>query len=80
MLTEEEKVRYDRQIRIQGFGAEGQERLKEANVLIAGVGALGSAVAMYLGIAGVGSLRIVDRDVVELSNLKRRSAGLIKAL
>ena len=72
MLTEEEKERYDRQIRIPGFGVEGQEKLKKAKVLIAGVGALGTAISTYLGIAGVGCLRIVDGDVVELSNLNRQ--------
>ena len=72
MLTEDEKKRYDRQIRIPGFGVEGQEKLKKARVLIAGVGALGTAISTYLGIAGVGCLRIVDGDVVELSNLNRQ--------
>jgi len=72
MLTEDEKKRYDRQIRISGFGVEGQEKLKRAKVLIAGVGALGTAISTYLGIAGVGCLRIVDGDVVELSNLNRQ--------
>ncbi|MBE0415662.1 MAG: HesA/MoeB/ThiF family protein [Dehalococcoidia bacterium] len=72
MLTEEEKERYDRQIRIQGFGLEGQKKLKQAKVLIAGVGALGTVVSTYLGVAGVGCLRIIDRDVVELSNLNRQ--------
>lgn len=72
MLTEDEKKRYDRQIRISGFGVEGQEKLKKARVLIAGVGALGTAISTYLGIAGVGCLRIVDGDVVELSNLNRQ--------
>ena len=73
MLTEDEKQRYDRQIRISGFGLEGQERLKRARVLVAGVGALGSVISTYLALAGVGSLRIVDGDVVELSNLNRQT-------
>jgi adenylyltransferase/sulfurtransferase len=73
MLTKEEKERYDRQIRIPGFGMEGQEKLKQAKVLIAGVGALGTAISTYLGIAGVGYLRIVDGDTVELSNLNRQT-------
>ena len=72
MLSEEEKERYDRQIRIAGFGIEGQERLKQATVLVAGVGALGTVTSTYLALAGVGCLRIVDFDSVELSNLARQ--------
>lgn len=72
MLTDEERERYDRQIRLPGFGVEGQEKLKRARVLVAGVGALGTAVSAYLAVAGVGCLRIVDGDVVELSNLNRQ--------
>lgn len=72
MLREEEKQRYDRQIRIQGFGEEGQKKLKEASVLVAGIGGLGTVISMYLGVAGVGRLRIVDGEVVELSNLNRQ--------
>lgn len=72
MITEDEKTRYDRQITVPGFGVKGQEKLKQAQVLIAGVGALGTAISTYLGIAGVGCLRIVDEDVVELSNLSRQ--------
>jgi len=64
--------RYDRQIMIEGFGEEGQEKLKKARVFIAGAGGLGSPAAIYLAAAGVGSLRIVDRDKVELSNLNRQ--------
>lgn len=72
MLTDEERERYDRQTRLPGFGVEGQERLKRARVLVAGVGALGTAISTYLAVAGVGCLRIVDGDVVELSNLNRQ--------
>jgi len=72
MLTEEEKQRYDRQLRIQGFGVEGQKKLRQARVLIAGIGGLGTLISTYLGVAGVGSLRIVDKDIVELSNLNRQ--------
>jgi len=64
--------RYDRQIIIDGFGIGGQERLKHSRVLIAGAGGLGSAISIYLAIAGVGSLRIVDKDEVSLSNLNRQ--------
>ena len=70
MLSERELKRYDRQIRI--FGAEGQERLKDARAFIAGAGGLGSPIALYLAAAGVGEIVIADRDTVELSNLNRQ--------
>jgi adenylyltransferase/sulfurtransferase len=72
MLTAAEIERYDRQILIEGFGEKGQERLREARLLIAGAGGLGSPVAIYLTAAGVGRIRIVDHDRVELSNLNRQ--------
>ncbi|MFC1953862.1 ThiF family adenylyltransferase [Chloroflexota bacterium] len=72
MLTTEEITRYDRQIMIRGFGEEGQEKLKQAKVLIAGSGGLGSPIAIYLAVTGVGTIRIVDHDSVELSNLNRQ--------
>jgi adenylyltransferase/sulfurtransferase len=72
MLTPEERTRYDRQIIIPGFGEEGQEKLKRARVVIAGSGGLGSPAAIYLAAAGIGTIRIIDHDVVELSNLNRQ--------
>jgi molybdopterin/thiamine biosynthesis adenylyltransferase len=72
MLTGDERERYDRQIMIRGFGQTGQEKLKRAKVFIAGAGGLGSAAATYLTAAGVGVIRIVDGDRVELSNLNRQ--------
>ncbi len=72
MLTIEELERYKRQISIEGFGEEGQEKLKQAKVFIAGAGGLGSPVSIYLMAAGVGVIRIVDHDRVELSNLNRQ--------
>ena len=72
MLTTNELARYDRQIMIKGFGEEGQEKLKRAKVIIAGGGGLGSPSAIYLAAAGVGMIRIVDHDRVELSNLNRQ--------
>ena len=72
MLTGDERERYDRQIIIRGFGEEGQEKLKRARVIIAGSGGLGSPIAIYLTAAGVGTIRIVDHDRVELSNLNRQ--------
>lgn len=72
MLTAEELERYGRQIIIGGFGEEGQEKLKRTKVFIAGTGGLGSPVSIYLVAAGVGMVRIVDHDKVELSNLNRQ--------
>jgi molybdopterin/thiamine biosynthesis adenylyltransferase len=72
MLTDKELQRYDRQIMIYGFGREGQEKLKKTKAFIAGVGGLGSPVSIYLAAAGVGTLRIADHDVVDLSNLNRQ--------
>jgi len=71
-LSEDEIERYDRQLRIPSFGAEAQIKLKKSSVLVAGVGGLGSAAAIYLTAAGVGKLRIVDHGEVELSNLNRQ--------
>src|SRR5215204_259450 len=65
--------RYSRQILFSGIGEEGQRRLRAARVLIVGCGALGSAHAESLARAGVGHLRIVDRDFVEPSNLQRQT-------
>lgn len=70
MLTDEERKRYHRQI--LWFGEEGQQKLKEARVLIVGAGGLGSVIASYLAAAGVGALRIADCDTVEESNLNRQ--------
>lgn len=72
--TEEKfEERYSRQILFPGIGAEGQRRLSAARVAIVGCGATGSALASLLARAGVGTLRIIDRDYVEASNLQRQS-------
>jgi len=65
--------RYSRQVLFPGIGKKGQERLAAARVAIVGCGATGSAIASLLGRAGVGTLRIIDRDYVEASNLQRQS-------
>jgi adenylyltransferase/sulfurtransferase len=72
MLTKRERERYDRQILIPEIGVKGQERLKQAKVLIAGSGGLGSPVSFYLAAAGIGTIRLVDYDVVDISNLNRQ--------
>jgi len=72
MLNEEELERYSRQIMYEGFGQEGQQRLKESHVVIAGVGGLGCAASTYLACAGVGHITIIDHETVELSNLNRQ--------
>jgi len=72
MLIPEERQRYDRQIIIPGIGETGQEKLKKARVVIAGSGGLGSPISLYLAAAGLGTLRVIDNDRVELSNLNRQ--------
>lgn len=71
-LTPAERTRYSRQILIPEVGEAGQQRLREASVLLVGAGALGSPAALYLAAAGVGRIRIADPDTVDLSNLHRQ--------
>ena len=70
MITDEDLRRYDRQIKL--FGIDGQEKLKDAKVFIAGAGGLGAPISIYLAAAGIGRIVLVDKDVVELSNLNRQ--------
>jgi len=70
MLTERELDRYDRQIRL--LGEDGQEKLKDAKVFIAGAGGLGCPISIYLAAAGIGKINLVDKDTVALSNLNRQ--------
>jgi molybdopterin/thiamine biosynthesis adenylyltransferase/rhodanese-related sulfurtransferase/molybdopterin converting factor small subunit len=72
LFTKEELARYNRHIIIPGFGIEAQQKLKTAKVLVIGSGGLGSPVLLYLAAAGVGTIGIVDFDVVDDSNLQRQ--------
>lgn len=71
-FSREELARYNRHIIIPGFGLEAQQKLKAAKVLVIGSGGLGSPVLLYLAAAGVGTIGIVDFDVVDDSNLQRQ--------
>src|SRR6266480_2366932 len=71
-LNREELIRYSRHILLPQVGEEGQRRLKNSRVLLVGAGGLGSPVALYLAAAGVGTIGLVDFDVVDLSNLQRQ--------
>jgi molybdopterin/thiamine biosynthesis adenylyltransferase/rhodanese-related sulfurtransferase len=73
-LTGAQLARYSRQVSLPGFGEEAQRRLANARVLVVGAGGLGSATVPYLASAGIGTIGIVDTDVVELSNLHRQIA------
>lgn len=84
MLSDQELLRYSRQILLQPVDIDGQLRLKHSRALIVGVGGLGSPVALYLAAAGVGELHLADYDHVDLTNLQRQiihdtqSIGLAK--
>jgi molybdopterin/thiamine biosynthesis adenylyltransferase/rhodanese-related sulfurtransferase len=71
-LTAEQRERYSRHLLLPEVGAEGQQKLLDAKVLLLGAGGLGSPSALYLAAAGVGTLGIVDSDEVDLSNLQRQ--------
>jgi len=73
-LTPEEINRYSRHVTLPEVGVGGQEKLKQAKVLSIGAGGLGSPIGMYLAAAGVGTLGVVDDDVVDVSNLNRQIA------
>jgi len=71
-ISSEEAIRYSRQLILPEIAPQGQIKLKQARVLIAGVGGLGSVSAYYLAAAGIGSIRIADSDCVEAGNLNRQ--------
>ncbi|NOI13871.1 molybdopterin-synthase adenylyltransferase MoeB [Vibrio hepatarius] len=72
ILSDQEMLRYNRQIILKQFDFEGQEALKQSSILVLGAGGLGCASSQYLATAGVGKLTLIDDDVVELSNLQRQ--------
>lgn len=72
MLNNSEKIRYQKHLFLPEIGIEGQEKLKQAKVLVVGAGGLGCPVLQYLSAVGIGTIGIVDGDKVELSNLQRQ--------
>jgi len=73
-LDEDEKLRYNRQTKLAGFGLESQLKLKSARVLIAGAGGLGNPLGLYLAGAGIGTIGVVDFDRIDITNLHRQIA------
>ncbi|WP_392553481.1 molybdopterin-synthase adenylyltransferase MoeB [Orbus wheelerorum] len=71
-LTDKQLLRYDRQITLKGFDIDKQERLQNQSALIIGVGGLGCSASLFLASAGIGSLTLVDFDIVSESNLSRQ--------
>ncbi|MCA6073492.1 molybdopterin-synthase adenylyltransferase MoeB [Fulvivirga sedimenti] len=71
-FSREEWIRYSRHFKLPGFGSEGQQRLKKSRVLVVGTGGLGAPLLQYLTAAGVGTIGIVDFDLVDSSNLHRQ--------
>src|SRR2546429_3476541 len=79
-FTPEQRQRYARHLTLAEIGLAGQQRLRQSRVLIVGVGALGSPVALYLAAAGVGTMGLADHDRVRLSNLQRQIVHSVDGL
>lgn len=71
-FTAEQIERYSRHILLQDIGVEGQEKINQGKVLVIGAGGLGAPILLYLAAAGIGTLGVIDGDVVDLSNLQRQ--------
>jgi len=71
-MTEEEKIRYNRQLALPSWGMKAQEKVKAGRVIVIGAGGLGCPVLSYLAAAGIGTISIMDHDVVDISNLQRQ--------
>jgi len=71
-FTDEQITRYSRHILLPEVGGKGQKKIAKSRILIVGAGGLGSPAALYLAAAGVGTIGIIDSDVVDLSNLQRQ--------
>ncbi len=71
-LTKQQLIHYQRNILLNDFGTEGQQKLLQSKVLVTGAGGLGSPVLFYLAAAGVGTVGVIDSDTVDLSNLQRQ--------
>ncbi|MDR2227483.1 MAG: ThiF family adenylyltransferase, partial [Providencia sp.] len=72
MLSDQEFMRYSRQLLLEDVSPEGQQKLKNSKVLIVGLGGLGSPASLYLASAGVGELWLADHDDLHVSNLQRQ--------
>tara|TARA_R110000744_G_scaffold89750_1_gene174433 strand:- start:1244 stop:1990 length:747 start_codon:yes stop_codon:yes gene_type:complete len=72
MLSNQDQLRFSRQTMLKGIGEEGQQALKNASILIIGVGGLGNPVSLYLNAAGIGHIYVADGDSIEISNLHRQ--------